>query len=54
MGLGVVNDSDTRVHDMEKQGDDTSEGSKKKKEPVFIYGVELVDLDDYDVLDRRL
>jgi hypothetical protein len=53
-GLGAVNDSDAGVHDMEKQGDDTSEGSKKKKEPVFIHGVELVDLDDCDILDRRL
>jgi hypothetical protein len=34
--------------------DDTSEGSKKKKEPVFLGGVQLVDLDDYDVPDRRL
>jgi hypothetical protein len=53
-GLGAVNDSDAGVHDVEKQGDDTSEGSKKKKEPVFIYRVELVDLDDCDVPDRRL
>jgi hypothetical protein len=36
------------------RGDDTSEGSKKKKEPVFIHGVELVDLDDCDVPNRRL
>jgi hypothetical protein len=37
-----------------RKGDDTSEGSKKKKEPVFLGGVELVDLDDCDVPDRRL
>jgi hypothetical protein len=53
-GLGVVNDTEARVHDGEKEGDDTSEGSKKKKEPVFLGGVELVDLDDCDVPDRRL
>jgi hypothetical protein len=34
--------------------DDTSEGSKKKKEPVFIHGVELVDLDECNVPDRRM
>jgi hypothetical protein len=27
---------------------------EKKKEPVFFKGVELVDLDDCDVLDRKL
>jgi hypothetical protein len=27
---------------------------KKKKEPVFIRGVELVDLDDYDVPNMKL
>jgi hypothetical protein len=53
-GLGAVNDSDAGVHNMEKQGDDSFEGSKKKKELVFIHGVELVDLDDCDVSDRRL
>jgi hypothetical protein len=53
-GLGAVNDTKARVHDGENEGDDTSEGSKKKKEPVFLGGVELVDLDDCDVSDRRL
>jgi hypothetical protein len=53
-GLGAVNNIEARVHDGEKEGDDTSEGSKKKKELVFLGGVELVDLDDCDILDRRL
>jgi hypothetical protein len=53
-GLGIVNDIDAGVHNVEEKGDDTSEGSKKKKEPVFLGGVELVDLDDCDVPDRRL
>jgi hypothetical protein len=53
-GLGAVNDTDARVHDAEEKEDDTSEGSKKRKEPVFLGGVELVDLDDCDVPDRRL
>jgi hypothetical protein len=53
-GLGVVDDIEPRVHDGENKGDDTSEGSKKKKEAVFLGGVELVDLDDCDVPDRRL
>jgi hypothetical protein len=52
-GLGVVNNTEARVHDGENEGDDTSEGGKKK-EPVFLEGVELVDLDDCDVPDRRL
>jgi hypothetical protein len=52
-GLGAVNDIEARVHDGENEGDDTSEGSKTK-EPVFLGGVELVNLDDCDVLDRRL
>jgi hypothetical protein len=54
VGLGAVNDTEARVHDRENEGDDTSEGSKKKKEPVFLEGVELVDLDDCDIPDRRL
>jgi hypothetical protein len=54
VGLGAVNDSVAGGHDVEKQEDDTSEGSKKKKEPVFIHGVELVDLHDCDVPDKRL
>ena len=53
MDLGAVNDSDTGMHNMNKQEDDTSKGSKKK-ELVFIHGVELVDLDDCDVPDMRL
>jgi hypothetical protein len=53
-GLGVVNDTKARVRDGEKEEDDTSEDYKKKKEPVFLGGVELVDLDPCDVLDRRL
>jgi hypothetical protein len=53
-GLSAVNDTDAGVHDAEKKGDDTLEGSKKKKEPVFLGGVELVDLDDCDVPDKRL
>jgi hypothetical protein len=54
MGLGAVNDTDAGVHDAEKKGDDTSEGSKKKKDPMFLGGVELVNLDDCDIPDRRL
>jgi hypothetical protein len=53
-GLGAVNDTEARVHDREKEGDDTSKGSKKKEEPVFLGGVKLIDLDDYDVPDKRL
>jgi hypothetical protein len=53
-GLGAVDDTEPRVHDGENEGDGTSEGSKKKKEAVFLGGVELVDLDDCDVPDRRL
>jgi hypothetical protein len=48
-GLGAVNDTDVGMHDAEEKGDDTSEGSKKRKEPVFLGGVELVDLDDCNV-----
>jgi hypothetical protein len=53
-GLGAVNDTEARVHDEENERDDTSEGSKKKKEPVFLGGVELVNLDACDVTNRRL
>jgi hypothetical protein len=53
-GLGAVNDTEAHVCDGEKEGDETSEGSKKKKEPMFLGGVELVNLDECDVLDRRL
>ena len=55
-GLGAINNIEARVHDRENEGDDTSEGSKKKKkkEPMFLKGVELVNLDDYNVLDKRL
>jgi major membrane immunogen (membrane-anchored lipoprotein) len=54
VGLGSVNDTEARMHDGENEGDDTSEGSKKKKELVFLEGVKLVDLNDYDVPDKRL
>jgi hypothetical protein len=54
MGLGIVNDTEARVHDGENEGDDTSKGSKKKKKPMFLGGVEFIDLDDCDVSDRRL
>jgi hypothetical protein len=53
-GLGAVDDTEPRVHDGENEGDDTSEDSKKKNEAMFLGGVELVDLDDCDVPDRRL
>jgi hypothetical protein len=53
-GLGTINNTEAHVYDEEKEGDDTSEGSKKKKEPVFLGGAELVDLDDCNVPDRRL
>jgi hypothetical protein len=53
-GLGAVNDIEPRLRDGEIEGDDTSEGSKKKKEPLFVGGVELVDLDNCDVPDMRL
>jgi hypothetical protein len=52
-GLGAINDTKARVHDGENRGDDTSEGSKKK-EPMFLGGVKLVNLDDCDIPDRRL
>ena len=52
--LGAVNNSVSGKHDVEKQGDDTSEGSKKKKEPVFIHGIELVNLHDCDISNKRL
>jgi hypothetical protein len=53
-GLGAVDDTEPRLRDGENEGDDTSEGSKKKKEPLFMGGVELVDLDNCDVPDMRL
>ena len=53
-GLGIVNDTKAHMHDGEKEGDDTSKGSKKKKEPVFLGRVELVDLNDCDIPGRRL
>ena len=53
-GLGVVDDTEPHVHDRENKGDDTSEGSKKKREVVFLGGVKLVDLDDCNILDMRL
>jgi hypothetical protein len=53
-GLGAVDDTEPRLRDGENEGDDTLEGSKKKKEPLFVGGVELVDLDNCDVPDRRL
>jgi hypothetical protein len=53
-GLGAVDDTEPRVHNGENEGDGTSEGCKKKKEAMFLGGVELVDLDDCDVPDRRL
>lgn len=54
MAVVSLNDSVGGRHDMEKQGDDTFKGSKKKKEPVFIHGVELINLHDCDVSDKRL
>jgi hypothetical protein len=53
-GLDTGDDTEPRLSDGENEGDGTSEGSKKKKEPMFMGGVELVDLDDCDILDRRL
>jgi hypothetical protein len=38
-----------RVKDKGKQ-----KGEEKTKDPVFIRGVELINLDDCDVLDRKL
>lgn len=52
--LGTINDNDIGVHDVQKQGDDTSKESKKKKELMFMRGVELVNLDDYNISDKRL
>ena len=37
---------------IDKKGKENVE--ENKKEPVFFKGVELVDLDDYDVLGMRL
>jgi hypothetical protein len=37
-GLGVVNDTEAHVHDEENEGDDTSKGSTKKKEAMFLEG----------------
>ena len=49
--LGTVNNTEARVHNRENEGDDTLEGSKKK-ELVFLGGVELVDFNDCDISNR--
>ena len=54
VGLGAVDDIEPCMHNGEDKGDDTSEGSKKKKEPLFLGRVKLVYLDDCNVLNRRL
>jgi hypothetical protein len=47
-----IQDNDTRVDAVDRMGKDKEE--EKKKELVFFMGVELVDLDDCDVPDRKL
>ena len=49
----AVDHTEPRMHNRGNEGDGTSEGSKKK-EPVFLGRVSLVDLDDCDILDKRL
>ena len=53
-GVIAVNDIEPHMHDGGNMGDGTSKGSKKNKEPVFLGGVPFVDLDDYNVMDKRL
>jgi hypothetical protein len=48
----AIQDDDARVDVVDGKGKEKVE--EKKKEPVFIRGVELVDLDDCDVLDMKL
>jgi hypothetical protein len=50
--VGAIQDDDTRVDFVDEKGKEKVE--EKKKEPVFFKGVELVDLDDYDVPDMKL
>ena len=54
VGVGTVDDTEPCVHNRENEGDGTSEGSKKKKKLVFLGRVELVDLDNYHIPDKRL
>jgi hypothetical protein len=49
---GAIQDDDARVDVVHKKGKEKVE--EEKKEPVFFKGVELVDLDDYDIPDMRL
>ena len=50
VGVVTIDYIEPRLYDGGNEGGGTSEGSKKK-ESVFLEGVPLVDLDDYDVLD---
>ena len=52
--VGAVDNTKPCVHNGENKGDGTLEGSKKRKEPAFLEGIELVDLDDCNIPDRRL
>ena len=54
VGVGTVDNTEPHMHDGENKRDGTSESSKKRKKPVFLEGVELVDLDDCDISNRRL
>jgi hypothetical protein len=49
---GAINDSVARVDHIEEEGEEKVE--YKKKEPMFIKGVEFVNLDDCKVPDMRL
>jgi hypothetical protein len=48
----AIQDDDARMDVVDGKGKEKVE--EKKKEPVFFMGVELVNLDDYDVPDRKL
>jgi hypothetical protein len=50
--LGAIQNDDIGVAVIDGKGKEKVE--EKKKEPVFFMGVELVDLDDCDVPDRKL
>jgi hypothetical protein len=47
----VLHGSDAMMDDVEKKGEEQEE---EKKELVFIGGIPLIDLDDYEVNDRTL
>jgi hypothetical protein len=50
--VGAIQDNDARVDFVDEKGKEKVE--EKKKEPVFFKGVELVDLDDYDIPNMKL